>query len=582
MIQYGQTTNFIISYDSSLTGMGGNPNGPALSQGVLDYCEYDLVRLSMLFGNIMPPASSLPFLVNLVPGAGGAWNNGTNLITCNINTNSAVDGMPALVVAEEAEIFMNIQAKGWNPGWSNGEALSRVCAQILYPERSWLFSTGSQWLNNNPRPGWVDTVEHTDQDFISIGCGSIFLNYLAYQLNYSWPDIIGAGAPTTNTLSETATILGVQNAYSSFASLLAAYYPVGTTVRLYTDDVFPLGAISPQVPILYVRHNLADNGTSHVPPLSSSPDIILKNDAVANPQATYSTPGSIGSDTESDPDVVGGQANYVYLRVWNRGADAANVFATVYWSPVATLVTPDMWNLIGSAYYPDVPLGSTVQVSNPGITWPSDEIPAPGHYCFVATVGNADNPAPGQSAPSETGPPLVGFANFNDYENYVAANNNIAWRNFNVVTVGPHMIGRPPFGEFIPLPFLISGAWDESRIFTLETIAELPSGSKMALQVAEWIGRRLVVEANVAIYGDAATDPKNPRRARIVLESSRSHRLGDVELPRKTAAPSHLLVNIPAEKHTQPFDVAIRQLYGGREVGRITWRLVPEHMTRAP
>jgi hypothetical protein len=49
MIQYGNTANFVVLYDSSFTG-DAQPNGPALSQGVLDYCEYDLARISMMFG----------------------------------------------------------------------------------------------------------------------------------------------------------------------------------------------------------------------------------------------------------------------------------------------------------------------------------------------------------------------------------------------------------------------------------------------------------------------------------------------------------------------------------------------------
>ena len=175
------------------------------------------------------------------------------------------------------------------------------------------------------------------------GCSTLFLNYLAYQLNFSWTDIVAAGAPT---LGQTAAALGLQNAFSDFAVLLARHFPPGTPVDLPDDNPFPLPD-----PSLYIRHNLADDGTSHTGPLSESPDIIVKNDMVANPQATYSTPASIGSDTESDPAVLDGQPNYIYLRVWNRGTDAANVTATAYWSPPATLVTPGMWNLIGTAQF---------------------------------------------------------------------------------------------------------------------------------------------------------------------------------------------------------------------------------------
>lgn len=45
-----------------------------------------------------------------------------------------------------------------------------------------------------------------------------------------------------------------------------------------------------------------------------------------------------------------GQDDYIiYVRTRNRGGvGAANVVATVYWAPVATLVTPNLWTLIDS------------------------------------------------------------------------------------------------------------------------------------------------------------------------------------------------------------------------------------------
>lgn len=581
MIQYGTTANFIVSYDSSFTGSGGQPNGPVLAQNVLDACEYDLVRLSMLFGNILPPASSLPIQLNLVPGTGGGNNNSVNVINCNCNSNTDPAAPPTTIVAELAEIFMALQGKGWINNWSNGEALSRVSAGLLYPSRAWLFMTGRSWLDGTSssttpaRSDWVDNVEQTDQDDVATGCGTLFLNYLANQLNFSWPDIIGAGAPTTNTLAETAGILGVANPWTNFFNLITTYLPPGTNLPDEptsfgqqpepTDDPFPFGPLSAQVPALYIRHNLADNGTSHTGSLSDSPDIILKNNAVVNPQATYSTAASINSDTESDPDVVTGQANYVYTRVWNRGADATNVFTSVYWSPPSTLVSPNLWTLIGTTYYPDVPPGSVVQVSNPGITWPADKLPGAGHYCFVAAVGNADDPAPNPAS----------FATFIDFENYIYANNNITWRNFNVVGPGQHQI-KFPFGDFIPLRFLITGAWDQSRVFNLETQAELPEGSRMALQVPAWLGRALKPAlTEFEEFEDADTDPDNRRRLRLSLRPNLTQRLGEIELPANTAAASHMLVHIPAKRHVRPYKVIIRQLDREREVGRITWLMSP-------
>jgi hypothetical protein len=366
----------------------------------------------------------------------------------------------------------------------------------------------------------------------------------------------------------------VSNPWLDFSNLINTYLPSPMTLPPEptsfgqppepTDDPYPLGPPPAEVPALYIRHNLADDGTSHTGSLSDSPDIILKNSPVANPQATYSTPASIASDTESDPDVLTGQANYVYLRVWNRGADAPNVFASVYWSPPATLVSPNLWTLIGSAYYPDVPPGSVVEVSNPGIAWPADQLPGPGHYCFIAAVGNADAPGPNPGS----------FASFTDFENYIYANNNITWRNFNVVSA--LHLPLPSWGGFIPLRFLIAGAWDEQIAFVLETHADLPEGSRLAVQVPHWIGRGLEPAPELSEeFEDAETDPDNRRRLRIPLPPQRRQLLGRIALPAATAAASHMLVHIPAERHLKTHKVVIRQLHGEREVGRITWLLLP-------
>ena len=66
-----------------------------------------------------------------------------------------------------------------------------------------------------------------------------------------------------------------------------------------------------------------------------------------------------------------GQDNYIYVRIRNRGGvGAANVVATVYWAPVATLVTPNLWTLIDSVTIPSVPTGNQPTVSA-AIVWPA-------------------------------------------------------------------------------------------------------------------------------------------------------------------------------------------------------------------
>jgi len=565
MITAGNTAHFSVAYDSALSAAG-----PAMAQAVLSACESDFSTLSYLFA-VSLPAANLPIQVNIVSGSGGANNNLVNVINCTVPSTFIPANLPALVVAEEAEIFMTAQNKGWIANWSHGEALSRVCAQVLYPSLRYLWSTGNSWLNGSPssttpaRWDGVDGVKQTDQDNVATGCGSLFLNYLAYQLGFPWTHIIQAGALPNNTLQNTATALGLSpaTAFSDFLTLLDTYFPPSTQAQLHDDDPFPLGR-----PSLYLRHNLTDDGTYEVGPLADSPDIIVRNNVVASPQATFSTAASIASATESDPNVLDTQDNYVYLRVWNRGTeDATNVTATVYWSPPATLVTPSMWNLIGSAPLADVPTGNVVEVTAPGITWPQANIPAPGHYCFVATAGSANDPAPSPTS----------FGSFQEFVDYIYSHNNITWRNFNVVGVPMHVHPVPhPFPGHIPLPFLLTGAPDRAHKFTFEIGAVLPEGGRLALQVAENLGQALrPAGADVDQHDDATTDPRQPRRIRISLDPARRQWLREITLPAGTAAPSHLLVHIPEGQTLRMHDIFIRQLYAGREVGRITWRLVP-------
>jgi hypothetical protein len=263
---------------------------------------------------------------------------------------------------------------------------------------------------------------------------------------------------------------------------------------------------------------------------------------------------------ESDPNVLEGRDNYVYLRVWDRGRQTRDVTATVFWSPPATLVAPTMWTLIGSALFTAIPhetfwgsQGMGVQVSDPGITWAKAKIPGPGHYCFVATVGNDEEPAPSPTT----------FTSFGDYFDYILAHNNITWRNFNVV--GGQQVKRQ-----VELPFFITGAWDD-HTFALQAVGRLPEGSRMALQVPDWIGQALQP-------GSKKLDGERL----ITIQPTGLQRLGEIRLPPKTCELSQLFVYIPAEHRHRSYDVAIRQMYRGREVGRVSWRLMPERVHLPP
>lgn len=308
---------------------------------------------------------------------------------------------------------------------------------------------------------------------------------------------------------------------------------------------------------VYLRDYVGDSGDPHTGPISASPDIIVRPNAVANPQATFGQ----GSGTEN-VDTLGfeaesGQDNYIYVRTRNRGgAGATNVVATVYWSPVATLVTPNLWTLVGSVTIPNVPTGNQLTVSD-AIVWPSAAIPATGHYCFVGLIGTVADPAPG----------LADFSNWANFTTYIRNNNNSTWRNFNVVNNVPPADGRPP--GFVPLPFLAPGAPDKARRFVLEVVARLPEGARIMLEAPLYL-----LDGLEERLTQIEIDEKQGR-GRVPVNPHGHLALPETLFAADSRAQLRLLVDVPTKLRDNAYDVAVRQLFGKQEVGRVTWRLAP-------
>src|SRR6266567_4475090 len=208
-ITQGSTAHFIVSYDNSL-----GANGAALANAVLATCERDYETLRGYFGEITP--GGLPFTINIVPGSGGAGHSScaATTISCDAFSGTNGDLVRMLVVAGTDEVFMAAQAAGWDCAASNGEGLSRVLGTQIYP---------AQLNGFNP---------------VSIGCSTLFLNYLRYQLHISLARIVEAGGTTLQHTYQNLT--GSSDAFGPFAALLQRHIPQGTPVTLSNDNVFPL------------------------------------------------------------------------------------------------------------------------------------------------------------------------------------------------------------------------------------------------------------------------------------------------------------------------------------------------------
>ncbi len=310
-------------------------------------------------------------------------------------------------------------------------------------------------------------------------------------------------------------------------------------------------------PDVYLRDNVADTGDPHSGSISSSPDIILVPATVPDPQAAYGEgSGTEGSNTLGDT-VHPTHDNYIYVRARNRGGTAATgVAAKIYWSPAASLVTPDLWTEIGTATFPTVPAGDVLTVSA-ALTWLQADLPAAGHYCFVGLIGNDLDPAPN---PSD-------FTDWDTFCRFIRENNNVTWRNFNVASSDPSD-GADPSG-FVALPFLVGGPPDAAREMRVEVMSRLPAGSRVLLELPLFLR---------GLAGHRAAPVVDGKRKTIRLVANPHGRVtfGPVLLGAKLRAQARLLVSIPKELRANEYELYVRQLYREQEVGRVTWRLVPK------
>ena len=227
----GSTAHFTVYYEDAL-----GANGPVLADAVLASCESEYNQVKGWFGEITPPGE--PFNVYVVTGSFGAYH-----ATCAATEEhcAAFSGTDAnlvrmLQVAEEVEVFEAARG-GWNCGASPGEGLSRVFATELYPAELNGFASAASWLDGG-RPDYVTVTDPTDRNYVSIGCSTLFLNWLRYQLHFTWAQIVPAGAATLAGTYQNLT--GATDALASFKGLLDRHFPPGTPSGLTNDNPYPL------------------------------------------------------------------------------------------------------------------------------------------------------------------------------------------------------------------------------------------------------------------------------------------------------------------------------------------------------
>lgn len=323
---------------------------------------------------------------------------------------------------------------------------------------------------------------------------------------------------------------------------------------------------------VYLRDHVLDTGDRSTGTLSRSPDIILRNaplPATTTADAEFGeTSGTAADDDLSDEPEAGGQA-WIYLRLRNRGtADATGVKVSLWYAASATLLQPADWVAIGSTVV-DVPAGDTLVVAPP-ILW--DPVPAEGHYCFIALAHHPADPGfVGSSfaldAVTEATVPEA-FADFGYFQTYIANENNVVWRNVNVVAA--------PAGTEVALAARVRGATDAEAEMDLRVEARLPEGARLRVLLPKALGVRMTPPAGAVREAGGGWA--------LVVPARGVTRLGRVRLPAREAHELRLEVTLPERPHAPPPrrppggapprpEVALVQVHRGQVVGRVTWRL---------
>jgi hypothetical protein len=149
--------------------------------------------------------------------------------------------------------------------------------------------------------------------------------------------------------------------------------------------------------------------------------------------------------------------------------------------------------------------------------------------------------------------------------NLVRAQNNVTWRNFNVVDVL-----ADPSADPVALNFVIAGSPDAARRFDLEILQRLPAGVKIELEVPAALLAVLPRAGFVSRQVD-----RESKRVRLALPFVRGLPLCGVRLGPAARHRCRLLVHGHPALAGRGHRLAIRQLFDGHEVGRVTWDLRP-------
>ncbi len=300
---------------------------------------------------------------------------------------------------------------------------------------------------------------------------------------------------------------------------------------------------------LYLRDNLLDHGREPLVDggISCSPDIIVFNQELLDPEATLATAAAQKSDSLGD-QVESGQDNFIYLRVQNRGTQATSGTARLFWTNPSALPTPGSWTEITAP-------GSPIAIPSVGpndmkivgpIIWRKADIPGKGHYCFIGLINSGGDPAPNPAT----------IHTIDDYYNFIRQSNNATWRNFDVVDVFAN--------SMTSLDFSIQG-WPRQQLAAdlMIDLTTLPSTVQVKLKILKRLSSTATLQG-ATLTGSSATYQQ------FQLTAGEQVFLRNMNLRTSDCSQATLEITTPPQLPDGNYRLAVSEIIGGREMGRVT------------
>ncbi len=306
---------------------------------------------------------------------------------------------------------------------------------------------------------------------------------------------------------------------------------------------------------LYLRDNLQDHGREPLVDggISCSPDIIVFNQELLDPEAELGTPSAQQSDSLGST-VEYGQDNFIYLRIQNRGTQATSGTARLFWADPSVLPTPNSWTEITDPANPfAIPAINPQEMKVVGpVVWKQADIPPipagkdRGHYCFIGLINSGNDPAPDPATIHSIG----------DYYNFIRQSNNATWKNFDVTNIFKDSLTN--------MSFAIQG-WPRVKLSAdlMIDLSQLPGNMQVTLRILKRLSATATLE-NAQLIKDSATHQK------FGLIAGKQTYLRGMNLKASDNCQATLEIIAPPQVADGNYRLAAAEFIDGKEMGRVT------------